>query len=289
MISADHKAFVRKTTGQLNGAAALEIDNRIVENTASDRRGLVASIQGVLVAAEKTLGYLYQASGEISARVTEVRNGLLDTIEAPVIKGIGLGGQLQYLIQLPGLITGDIFTRVRVYEDLLAEVYGMSPDLEDPFTDIASPGQLRNAATIQESVLLSAVTAICLMIIEAPVDNRPDALALINRLQDLYQQALSELEKTQTLLLSRNISYQYFSADIGVSAVSGTCGYLIELSRTLAIEKRFVLREARATIEIVITEHKAIDPYYDRFIKNNGLRGNEILILPAGRGVRVYA
>lgn len=67
--------------------------------------------------------------------------------------------------------------------------------------------------------------------------------------------------------------------------------YLLRSVFDLSVEKRFKLEKRRAPIEITISEYGSLgddDSNFQLFIDSNGLKGNDILILPEGREVVVY-
>ncbi len=78
-------------------------------------------------------------------------------------------------------------------------------------------------------------------------------------------------------------TYQQLQQSTALSA-----GFLVELSFTLAQERRIVLGRARTIIDLVAELYGEIDTQLDFFIDTNDLSGDEILELPAGREVVYY-
>ncbi len=67
-----------------------------------------------------------------------------------------------------------------------------------------------------------------------------------------------------------------------------TMKYLISQFFNLKTEKRFTLKKERSPLEITVTEYGDIESY-DLFISSNNLTGDEVLLIPAGKEVVVYA
>ena len=65
-------------------------------------------------------------------------------------------------------------------------------------------------------------------------------------------------------------------------------GFLVELSFTLAQERRFILTRPRSLIDLVAELYGEVDAQLDFFIDTNDLSGDEITELPAGREIIHY-
>jgi hypothetical protein len=89
-----------------------------------------------------------------------------------------------------------------------------------------------------------------------------------------------------------DIDKQFISQSVGYSTVQNlyalTMQYLLSQFFNLKTEKRFTLKNKRSPLEITVTEYGTLDDY-DLFIESNQLSGDEILILPAGKEIVIYA
>jgi len=89
-----------------------------------------------------------------------------------------------------------------------------------------------------------------------------------------------------------DIDKQFISQSVGYSTVQNlyalTMQYLLSQFFNLKTEKRFTLKNKRSPLEITVTEYGTLDDY-DLFIESNELTGDEILILPAGKEIVIYA
>lgn len=96
--------------------------------------------------------------------------------------------------------------------------------------------------------------------------------------------------------MSRDIDQQYFAAAQSYTSLVNlytlALQYLISQFFNLKAEKRFTLKTPRSPLEITVTEYGSLgdnDIFYNLFIESNKLSGNDILLLPAGREVVIYA
>lgn len=65
-------------------------------------------------------------------------------------------------------------------------------------------------------------------------------------------------------------------------------GYLVEYSFSLIQERRLVLGRARTIIDLAGQLYGTVDDKLDAMIDTNGLSGDEIIEVPAGREIVYY-
>lgn len=65
-------------------------------------------------------------------------------------------------------------------------------------------------------------------------------------------------------------------------------GYLVEYSFSLIQERRLVLGRARTIIDLAGQLYGSVDDKLDTMIDINGLSGDEIVEVPAGREITYY-
>jgi hypothetical protein len=113
----------------------------------------------------------------------------------------------------------------------------------------------------------------------------------------MFTAIIAGLDTVQTATAGNKASGQYFSNGLSYGdlarLVAMGIAYLMRLIFDLKVAKRFTLDRPRHPGEIVISEYaptdsSTYDSLYDLFIAGNGLRGQEIFLLPAGREVVVY-
>jgi hypothetical protein len=93
-----------------------------------------------------------------------------------------------------------------------------------------------------------------------------------------------------------DINKQYIANSQNYTSIqktfSLTMQYLISQFFNLKSEKRFTLKNPRSPLEITVTEYGSLgenEENYQLFIDSNQLSGKEILILPAGKEIVIYA
>lgn len=78
-------------------------------------------------------------------------------------------------------------------------------------------------------------------------------------------------------------TYQALQESVALST-----GFLVALSFTLVQERRFFLKRSRNYVELVAELYGTVDDRLDFFINTNGLSGDEMIELPAGREIVYY-
>lgn len=217
-----------------------------------------------------------QTVAGIRATIESAYRSIINIIGSSVLSVTALAGEMQNLINLPGQMVDDTVSRFSFYGELLTEIFN------DSSAD--NPGSL----AIKELVATSCVIGVVQAVVNAELTNREDALAYIDVVTDIFTTATDYLDAGQTALSNLAIDKQYFSQSQSYNdmamLVAQTVQLLLVRSYNLAVAKRFTLTKNRCPIEIAITEGVDLDD----FISVNRLKGNDILLLPAGRQVVVY-
>lgn len=93
-----------------------------------------------------------------------------------------------------------------------------------------------------------------------------------------------------------DIDKQYIANSLNYTSLQNTFSltmqYLLSQFFNLKTEKRFTLKNPRSPLEITVTEYGDLgenESNYQLFLDSNQLTGNEVLILPAGKEVVIYA
>jgi len=153
----------------------------------------------------------------------------------------------------------------------------------------AYAGQLDRALTfnpltaLQRAVHGITLTGLTLGAVSASLtgtlQSRQEAVAAADALSGLYRQALAGLEAVgadPSLLLALS----------DAASLAGRA--LLERSYTLDSERRRVLATERTPLDFVYEVYGGIDRL-DEFLRSNGLGGDALLLMPAGREVVYYA
>lgn len=236
---------------------------------------------------EQTIKPLADLSETVSAKVEAIRRSIDDTLSVSPIDLTVLGGQIQALVRAPAVITGDVLEILQFYQNFIDKV------LDIP-VNVATRTE-RNIVAIMEIFSISANEASNLISVRSKPITRAAAISSLIVISDQFIQITDALDVIQETYIDLLIENQYFSQSLSFvesSIMSAQTGaFLLSISFDLAIEKRFMLKEDRAPIEITITEYGVLgenDANFDLFIDTNALKGDQILMLPAGFEVVVY-
>jgi len=272
---------------ELNSTSSDQIDSNVLQETAAQTSSFEATVDAVVKAVEKFLAPVYELQAEINSQVLSIKRGINSLLSAPVLDIVSIAGQIQALVQLPALAIADVNSRIEAYQGFISAALDFSPDTAET--------KDRNIVAVQELALTSALASISFVSSTGELDSRLQAIELINLNTELFKDITDTLDATQDLFKDEIIDDQYFSQSESYSdtllLISQTIAYLLRSAFDLSIEKRFILEKMRAPIEITISEYGDLgedDINFDLFITSNGLKGNDILILPEGREVLVY-
>ena len=281
------RSTVASQIDEVNSAASDQIDSNVLQETAAETSSFEATVNGVVSAVEKFLAPVYELQSEINAQILSIKRGINSLLTAPVLDVVSIAGQIQALVQLPALAIADINSRVDAYQNFFNEALNFSPK--------TAQSKDRNIVAVQELALISALASISFVSSTGELASRLQAIELIEANTELFKNITDTLDETQELFKNEIIDGQYFSQSESYSdallMISQTIAYLLRSAFDLSIEKRFVLEKMRAPIEITVKEYGDLgenDLNFHLFVDSNGLKGNDILILPEGREVLVY-
>ena len=153
----------------------------------------------------------------------------------------------------------------------------------------------RNISATHELFLTAILTAACQVATTGQLKTRFDAINAAEAISTLFKDITETLDLNQEQYENLDIDFQYFSQsqawqDLAL-LVASTTDYLLQASFRLAVERRVVLNRPRTPADIVVEyygTHGEDDENLALFIESNQLKGNDIILLPAGREVVVY-
>ena len=234
-----------------------------------------------------------QITDEVAATQLAIHDAIRDTLNATVLRTRSLAGQIQALFQNPALVPRDAAQQVVVYSDSLDGIATTAPTT-------ASAATLNTALTV-ELGLNAALCGLAQSVVNNPgtITTRAQALALVSSVQAATASITATLDGLQDLFETAPgiggvtpIGSQYFAQSQSYTDLlllgSVLSQYLLTSSFSLAVERRYTLSEPSAPISIVLREYGDAERL-GFFVDTNGLTGNEIYMLPAGREVVVYA
>ena len=272
---------------EINSTASDQLDSNILQKTAAQIAAFESTVNTVVASVEKFLAPVYELQSEVNAQILSIKRGINSLLTAPVLDVVSIAGQIQTLVQLPALAIADINSRIEAYGNFINAALDFSPDTAET--------KDRNIVAVQELALISGLASISFVSSTGELGSKLQAIELIETNTELFKNITDALDTTQELFKDEIIDEQYFSQSESYSdavlMISQTIAYLLRSAFDLSIEKRFILEKRRAPIEITVSEYGDLgegDSNFDLFIASNGLKGNDILILPEGREVLVY-
>lgn len=153
----------------------------------------------------------------------------------------------------------------------------------------------RNIAATHELFLTSVLVTACQVSTTGQLETRTQAINAAESIISIFTTMTETLDGLQEEFEDLEIDFQYFSQsqawqDLSI-LVSITTDYLLQASFELAVEKIVVLKRPMTPADVTVQEygtHGEDDSNLTLFIESNNLKGNDILLLPAGREVVVY-
>src|SRR4030042_632284 len=281
--------------------AALNTIQDGVDQLKQLRSDLYAAIQSGINTINQMSGLATNAFAEISSRDSVVNdawlsiksevNSLRDKYQSDAKDAenlADLGQAIVDMITIPLESNDDFTTRFSTYSDYADEIINISPT--------SNTTEDYNRVIFQELGITAILIAICRIIVSSNYTVRSEIIAAMDKLTTIFNDTIQELENTQSLFDDLDIDLQYFSQSACYTSLQNlfalTMQYLLGQFFSLKTEKLFTLKKARAPLEITVTEYGSLgedDSNYDLFIKSNNLYGKDILLIPSGREVVIYA
>ena len=279
----EQRNIIQRLTDAINNSAAVAFINNVSQTLDSATQAIRDVTDDIVALRESILSPIAKLNNSIFNLSNAIQRGINLTIADTLIDVESLSGQIQQLIQTPGLIQTSIESQVNAYSDFINGNTGLSP------TD--SSVESKNIVQTQEVSSLGALGGICLAISNSEIQTRSQAVQAAESLILLFDTITNNLDNTQEIFENNDIDLQYFSQSESyqdaAKLVSATLKYLIDILFKLKIEKKFTLDKMKFTPGLVIEEY-GTDELYDFFIETNNLKNTEIILLPAGREVTVY-
>lgn len=282
----------------LNASAADQFVKNIRSQTLSDIFSIQQAVNKVTNAVNKVLGPIAEINDTIFASQLAIQRGIQETFTATIFEPLSLVGQMQNLIQNPARAIRDIKSRLSAYGSMAAELFGLTPDS----ASITS----KNVTAVQELSLSAILSANAGIVVSGPQQpDTPVTGGLLSRaqtvefaldLKDRFIEIADVLDESQKLFEDSDLDDQYFSQsesfNTALQLTVTAQQYLLLSAYDLSVERRFTLPKPKTPLQIVGEEYRSFgdnDNLIDLFISTNDLKGTEILFLPAGKEIVVYA
>jgi prophage DNA circulation protein len=271
----------------VNGLSALDsLDDWSILNAINKLNSAVNSV----------LGPLANQIAAVQNEMLQIQSGIQQTLNATILQPLALAGQLQALVETPLKAINDIKSRLGFYADFAEEIFKIQPAQDGSQTN----RQGKNTAVIQQIALTSTISANAQIAATDPtkseIISQKEAVDSASGINDQFIAIVNNLDETQTLFENEDIDEQHFSQPQSHTDAARITALAIQAlyisSYDLKKEVRFTLERPRVPAEIAITSYRGPgenDANIDLFIDSNGLVGEEILLLPSGREVLIYA
>jgi hypothetical protein len=271
--------------------------DKLKTGTETLRGGIETLTTGIQNLTDFALSPLFTTVDALDTAITAIQQGINDVKTGPILDVRALSGQIQNLIQLPAWANTDLDSRLSIYRDLTESYLELLPGRSNsPTPETASDDEKINAALMVELAASAALVGVSIIARSAlNLQTRSQVLTAASDIADLYATITAGLEEVQELTAGNPLDSQYFSLlstyPDAALLTANAIRLLLIAAFDLSVERRFSLDRPRAPIEITISEYGELgelDYLFDLFITTNNLKGDEILLLPAGREVVVY-
>ena len=273
--ASDPFAAVTSAVGLTNDSSATDFADGVDISTAFRRVSLADRLSAAVGVTRETLGTIATIETSIARQFFATADSIQLNIDNFIAAPLALARQTQQLLQLPARIRSNLTQQLDTYSTLIASLTGG----DDPVR--ANTNDYRN----DELFAIASVGASILSVVSADFQTRPQILNAAATVVQQFEAVNTWREENYAALDITDTGETYQALQ---DAVALTSGLLIEISFTLAIERRVVLDRARTMIDLCAEFYGEVDAKLNFFIDTNDLSGDEIKEVPAGREVVFY-
>lgn len=275
--AADPFSAVVEAVEASSAVSATDFAEGIDTETAIERISLADRVSAATGRVRSVLAPVATLQTEIARQFFAVADSIQLGIDTFITAPINLAQQAQQLVQLPSRIRDNIAAQLDGYRAILDELTGG----DDPVR--ATDNDFRN----DELFAMASVSGSILSAVTNDFATRPEVITAAAEIVAQFEAVNTWREQNYAGLGLTDTGEAYQALQ---DAVALTSGLLIEISFTLAQERRLVLDRPRNMIELVAELYGTVDndDRVDFFINTNDLSGDEIKELPAGREVVFY-
>lgn len=278
---------IKTQSNQTNAVASAQFKAGVVQDKASEARAVESATNSIVIFVQNNLSPLYESVSELNSQIVLIVADIQNTITQVTIDTAALAGQIQNLIQLPGLATTDIAQRLTLYSSLIVDIFGLAPTDTRP--------EDKNIVLCQELAASAVIVSLAQSASSGLLKTRNQAIDSSETVSGLFVDITDGLDLIQEAFINHDIDLQYFSQSSSFAdawlIINQAISYLLVASFDLLIEKIVELQRPQAPITITIEQYGSMganDSNYDLFLESNALEGNERILLNAGRQVVVY-
>lgn len=291
----DPAAAVADALEVFNATGAAGFADAVDLQTAASRATFVARFRAVFSAARSGLQAVADATDAVTGTVTGVEDAVTgsaadvraryDAIADSIDQGLNLlveqprslASQVYQLVQAPAASAALIADKLATYRNLISSLINGDGA-------VAPPGGGNDFRT-SDLFAVGAVTGSIEAALQTEFQTKSGALTAAEEILSQFQDVAAWREANFASLedVDAGASYQALQ-----EAAALTAGFLVDISFTLAQERRIVLDRKRTIIDLAAELYGQVDDRLDFLINSNQLTGSEILELPEGRQIVYY-
>lgn len=269
----DPATAVQTALEEFKAAGAGQFVEQIDLSTVSQTTALKNRFQTILGVVKSTLDPIAKATDSVGRQMDAIFDSINGSIDTLAADPLTIAVQAVSMVQIAGQAAATIGDRLEAYGALTAAL--IAGDGADTSNDFHT----------SDLYALSSVTGAVVSAVNNQFQTKPGAIsaadALLSLAADVTIWRDGQFEDFGEI--DTGEAYQTFQEAVALAA-----GFLVEISFTLAQERRIVLLRARTIIDLSAELYGEVDPRLDFLIDSNNLSGSEILEIPAGREVVYY-
>lgn len=322
-VQGDAQSEILASLGSFNVMAAQQFNARMNLRGALNKATAKATLQSYLRKVSAALTKASQAVSKVRRQFAEGQAQINGAIDILIGQPLLLAQQVSNLIQAPARALSGVTARLAGYQTLARDIMASAqaaPELtlQNGMALNQRTQRITNDLHFSDLFVLNSVAGAAVSITAQPITDdesvavssqglagtgsvsqepqfltKPDALTAASALmlqfdeavewRDSAFEAVQDLEGGGAAVIDTGEAYQALQ-----EAVALTAGYLIQVSFTLAAERRVVLDRDRTIIDLTAELYGEVDGKLDFLINTNNLSGSEILELPMGKTIRYY-
>ncbi|ETR68677.1 MAG: hypothetical protein OMM_10272, partial [Candidatus Magnetoglobus multicellularis str. Araruama] len=247
----EQKNIIEQLIETVNNSSAVALVENVSQALDSATQIIRDTTDDIVALKESFLDPITQLNNSIFNLSNAIQRGINLTLTDTLIDIQSLAGQIQQLLQTPGLVVTSLENQLNAYDNFINGNTELTPE------EVSIEG--KNQAQTQEISMLSALSGICLATINAEITTRSQAINAIDNITELFDTITNTLDSSQEAFENEDIDKQYFSQSSSYQdcarLVSATLEFLNNKLFELKIEKRFTLEKPRVPLDVTITEY----------------------------------
>lgn len=257
--------------------AAADFSPADAADKAKSKSRIVSGVSSFATATRNIAAGVSEVSASINQQVNTITNTIDDLIEAP----LELFNALATLAKTPATIVTGIANKVNAYREQTLAIAASIPE-----------SYAQAIASIQS--LYYAFGGACEASTIGDLSSRSNALQAADSLGSITDTVTTYIEQSESAVPGFRVNAEILASFI--DSASKARSQLLERAFTLRTERRITLDVETTPLNLIAQFYgntseavPDLDAALDEFIATNALKGDEIIVIPAGREVVYYA